>query len=93
MDWVAMAGFIFTGGIGTAIVNELLRGWRQRNRAKGSQDSLLDALRRSRLWWMEHAYRARRVSINAGVELPPFVETDDPYLQWEADTPKAEGKD
>lgn len=84
MEWVTIVGFILTGGVGKAIVDQLIRGWRQKARAEGHHESLVDALRRSRLWWMERTYQARRLLIESGGKLPQFEQTEDPYLVWEA---------
>lgn len=83
MDWALIIGFILTGGIGTAVVNQAFKGWQQRSRAKGRLNSRLDALTRSRLWLLEVVYLTRRKLIESGGTPPPFIETEDPYLVWE----------
>lgn len=84
MEWVTVLGFILTGGIGKAVADQMIKGWRQRSRARGNHESLVDALRRSRLWWMERTYQARRLVIETGGEVPPISEDEDPYLVWES---------
>jgi hypothetical protein len=84
MDWVTVVGFLLTGGVSKALVDQLIRGWRQRQLAIGGQETLAESLKRSRLWWMEHAYRARRLIIESGGEPPQINEGDDPYLVWES---------
>ena len=79
-----MLGFVLTGGVGTAIINQAAKGWQQRARAKGRLGSRLDALTRSRLWLLEAVFLARREIIELGGTPPAFVETEDPYLVWEA---------
>ena len=85
-------GYVLTGGVGTAILNQVVSGWRQRSRAQGRLDSKLDALTRSRLWLLERLFQHRRVIIDAGAPLPPFEETGDPYLVWEAKATHADDK-
>lgn len=92
MDWAMILGYVLTGGVGTAILNQAVSGWRQRSRAQGRLDSKLDALTRSRLWLLERLFQHRRVIIDAGAPLPPFDETGDPYLVWEAKTITADDK-
>lgn len=84
MDWVTVAGFLLTGGIGKALVDQFIGGIRHRRRARGRQESRLDALTRSRLWWIEHAYVARRLVVEHGGQLPPMDEENDPYTLWRA---------
>lgn len=83
MEWVTVAGFVLTGGIGKAIMDQIVRGWRQREQARGNQDSKVDALKRSRLWWMERTYAERRRQLAGGLDLLPIDEAADPYLAWE----------
>ena len=92
MDWAMIIGYVLTGGVGTAILNQVIAGWRQRSRAQGRLDSKMDALTRSRLWLLERLFQHRRVIIDAGAPLPPFEETGDPYLVWEAKAAHADDK-
>ena len=83
MEWMQLLGLILAGGLSSEALRQLGGGLRQLRRARGSTRKQTDALRWSRLWWMERAHTARRQLIEAGCDPKPLQEENDPYLKWE----------
>lgn len=78
---------ILSGAFSTKLLDVIVNGWKQRARAKGRRESLVDVLHRSRLIWREATYHARGIAIKHHGEPDLKPTPDDPYDAY------ASGKD
>ena len=87
-DLGQILSLVLTGGLGMKVTDALIAGVRDRARAKGRRESVVDVLHRSRFMWRDHAWHARNVAREHGGEddLDPIP--DDPYTIYnEKDQP------
>lgn len=66
MDWPSTLGLILSGGVGTALVNVAVQGWRGKQAAKNVQENEHERTTQKMLIWMSEYYRMRSLAFQHG---------------------------